>query len=66
MRKVARRVIDLAPALKAQIASEIGCSGQTVRSALAFKTTGGNADLIRKKAKDLGGVVTTKYVWYND
>lgn len=63
MRKVVRKVIELPPALKKQIACECACTDDTVRNALNFKTTGDNADRIRQRAIELKGVTTTRIIW---
>lgn len=64
-RRVVRRIIALPPALKKQIAAEVGCSLDTVRNALVLSNprTGDQPDRIRRRAMELGGVETTDVKW---
>lgn len=58
MRKqVYKKVIELDPNLKKQIAAEIGCTVDTVYNALNLSnpTTGDRPDRIRRRAIELGG-----------
>ncbi len=64
MKKIVRKFIDLPVPLKKQIANEYPkCTDDTVRNALNYKTTGENADRIRRRAIELGGIESTKNVW---
>lgn len=64
-RRVVRRIIALPPALKKQIAAEVGCSLDTVRNALVLSNprTGDQPDRIRRLAREWGGVETTDIKW---
>ena len=56
-RQVYKKVIEIAPDLKRQIAMEMGCTVDTVYNALNLSnpTTGAQPDRIRRRAMELGG-----------
>lgn len=58
-----RKYISLAPDYKRQIAAELKCSIDTVDNALNYRTEGDQPELIRKKAKEMGGVDAMKTIW---
>lgn len=66
MRKlVYKKVIELAPDLKKQIANELGCQVATVYNALNLSdpTYGDQPDRIRKMAMEMGGKEEKKAKW---
>ena len=56
-RQVYKKVIEIAPDLKRQIAMEMGCTVDTVYNALNLSNppTGAQPDRIRRRAMELGG-----------
>lgn len=56
-RQVYKKVIEIAPDLKRQIAMKMGCTVDTVYNALNLSnlTTGAQPDRIRRRAMELGG-----------
>ena len=67
-RQVYKKVIEIAPDLKRQIAMEMGCTVDTVYNALNLSnpTTGAQPDRIRRRAMELGGKENRKIRWIND
>lgn len=66
MRKlVYKKVIELAPDLKKQIAKELGCSAVTIYNALNLSdpTVGEQPDRIREMAMAMGGKEDRKAKW---
>ncbi|WP_418457720.1 hypothetical protein, partial [Alistipes putredinis] len=66
-RQVYKKVIEIAPDLKRQIAMEMGCTVDTVYNALNLSnpTTGAQPDRIRRRAMELGGKENRKIRWIN-
>ena len=66
-RQVYKKVIEIAPDLKRQIAMEMGCTVDTVYNALNWgnPTTGAQQDRIRRRAMELGGKENRKIRWIN-
>ena len=66
-RQVYKKVIEIAPDLKRQIAMEMGCTVDTVYNALTLSnpTTGAQPDRIRRRAMELGGKENRKIRWIN-
>lgn len=64
-RQVYKKVIELAPELKRQIAMEMNCTVDTVYNALNLSnpTTGEQPDRIRRRAIELGGKEGKKIKW---
>lgn len=62
-----KKVIEIAPDLKRQIAMEMGCTVDTVYNALNLSnpTTGAQPDRIRRRAMELGGKENRKIRWIN-
>ena len=65
--QVYKKVIEIAPDLKRQIAMEMGCTVDTVYNALNLSnpTTGAQPDRIRRRAMELGGKENRKIRWIN-
>lgn len=65
--RVYKKVIEIAPDLKRQIAMEMGCTVDTVYNALNLSnpTTGAQPDRIRRRAMELGGKENRKIRWIN-
>ena len=59
------RFIDVAPAIKKEIAAEVGCTVDTVNNALnlTYPTYGEQPDRIRRMARERGGFENTKIRW---
>ena len=62
------RFIDVAPAIKKEIAAELGCTVDTVNNALnlTYPTYGEQPDRIRRMARERGGFENTKIRWVRD
>ena len=58
-RQVYKKVIEIAPDLKRQIAMEMGCTVDTVYNALNL------SNRIRRRAMELGGKENRKIRWIN-
>jgi len=62
------RFIDVAPAIKKEIAAELGCTVDTVNNALnlTYPTYGEQPDRIRRLARERGGFENTKIRWVRE